>query len=65
MSNLGQGLLSHLYPSFVCYVLILGLDIRLAFTGPLILWYYFDIAVLNILKMAIYKFLSVYAPASG
>ena len=26
------------YPGFVCFVLILGPDIRCAFTGPLVLW---------------------------
>ena len=39
MSNQGHGLLSHFYVGFVCFVLKLGPDIRLAFTGPLVLWY--------------------------
>ena len=39
MSNQGQGLLSHVYLGFVCCVLIRVPDIRLAFTGPLVLWF--------------------------
>ena len=39
MSNQGLGLLSHFYIGFVCFVLILGPDIRQAFTGPLVLWF--------------------------
>ena len=43
MSNQGQGSLSHYYIGFVCFVLILGPDISRAFTGPLVLWFYFSI----------------------
>ena len=43
MSDQGQGLLSHYYIGFVCFVLILGPDISRAFTGPLVLWFYFSI----------------------
>ena len=39
MNNQGLGLLSHFYIAFVCFVLILGLDIRWAFTGLLVLWF--------------------------
>ena len=45
LSYQGQGLRSHSYPGFVCFVLILGPDIRWAFTGPLVLW--FSISVLH------------------
>ena len=35
MSNQGQGLQCHFQTGFVCFVLIPGPDIRLAFTGPM------------------------------
>ena len=41
MSNQGHGLLSHSYIGFVRFVLLLGPDIRRAFTGPLVLWFVF------------------------
>ena len=39
MSNQGQELLRNCLIGFVCFVLILGPDIRLEFTGPLVLWF--------------------------
>ena len=36
------GLLSHFYIGFVCFVHILGPDIRWAFTGSLVLWFLFS-----------------------
>ena len=39
MSTQGQGLLSLFYLGFVFCALIRGPDIRLAFKGPMVLWF--------------------------